>query len=59
MNDRCAAGTGKFLNSWRRRCRFHSMNKVLEEHLNASVIVPAEPDMVGAIGAALYGMDRG
>jgi (R)-2-hydroxyacyl-CoA dehydratese activating ATPase len=33
--------------------------KVLEEHLNASVIVPAEPDMVGAIGAALHGMDRG
>ena len=33
--------------------------KVLEEHLNISIIVPAEPDMVGAIGAALYGMDRG
>jgi activator of 2-hydroxyglutaryl-CoA dehydratase len=32
--------------------------KVLEEHLNASVIIPAEPDLVGAIGAALHGMDR-
>ncbi len=33
--------------------------KVLEEHLKTSLIVPAEPDMVGAIGAALHGMDRG
>jgi predicted CoA-substrate-specific enzyme activase len=32
--------------------------KMLEEHLNIPVIVPAEPDMVGAIGAALYGMER-
>ncbi len=30
--------------------------KVLEEHLNAPVIVPSEPDMVGAIGAALHGI---
>ena len=34
------------------------VRKVLEEHLHATVIVPAEPDMVGAIGAALHGMDR-
>ncbi|MBP8645782.1 MAG: 3-hydroxyacyl-ACP dehydratase [Syntrophobacteraceae bacterium] len=33
--------------------------KVLEEYLNVSVIVPAEPDMVGAIGAALHGMGGG
>lgn len=33
--------------------------KVLEEHLNTEVIVPAEPDMVGAIGAALHGLNSG
>ncbi len=33
--------------------------RVLEEHLKISVIVPADPDMVGAIGAALHGMDKG
>lgn len=35
--------------------------RMLEEQLNTSVVVPAEPDMVGAIGAALYGitLDKG
>lgn len=32
--------------------------RVLEECLNASVIIPDEPDMVGAIGAALHGINK-
>jgi (R)-2-hydroxyacyl-CoA dehydratese activating ATPase len=34
------------------------VRQLMEEHLKAAVIVPADPDMVGAIGAALHGMDR-
>ncbi|HOI93973.1 MAG TPA: acyl-CoA dehydratase activase [Syntrophobacter fumaroxidans] len=30
--------------------------KLLEEQLNVPLIIPAQPDMVGAIGAALHGM---
>jgi hypothetical protein len=29
-----------------------------EEHLEMPVIVPAQPDLVGALGAALYGQQR-
>jgi activator of 2-hydroxyglutaryl-CoA dehydratase len=29
--------------------------KLLEEELGQAIIVPEDPDMVGAIGAALYG----
>lgn len=32
--------------------------RVLEECLNAPVIIPDEPDMVGAIGAALHGINK-
>ena len=31
------------------------IRKLLAEHLNQPLIMPAEPDMVGALGAALYG----
>ncbi len=34
------------------------MRKLLEENLKLRVMVPSEPDLVGALGAALYGRNR-
>jgi predicted CoA-substrate-specific enzyme activase len=87
MNDRCAAGTGKFLEFMAtalqvpldsfgefallsdKRIQINSMctvfaggvahnacvSKVIEEQLEESLLIPESPDMVGALGAALYG----
>lgn len=54
MNDRCAAGIGKFLEIMAQTLGY-SLDQLGEEALKAQkeILVPEEPQMVGALGAAL------
>jgi len=64
MNDKCAAGTGRFLENTAQRLRVPldemggvaqnaAIRQMLADEMSADVILPRHPQLMGAYGAAL------